>query len=250
LWLLPKRKRATYLEIWQGDLAYLAGFQAFLYSLETLRTALTVRWSSLAYGFQFAFAIGFLLLGLVLLSLADRNLSDFVLAFYFAAFSLFIDIRKPKLRRALEASSGFYFVVWALSWAGITFIKKIAENGTRDGSSEILPISLAALLFVAFLLLAIYWFRVPSEFSSFVWFRYGAVAIFLLALAGQIASRNFVELSFLIPNDLIGRVHALLHLVHDFSTAVLYLGVIGFSVFQLATRGVGSRSATARKATQ
>jgi hypothetical protein len=234
------RKRKTYLEIWQGDLAYLAGFQASIYSLETLRTALTVRWSSLAYGFQFTVAIGFLLLGLVLLSLADRNLSDFVLAFYFAAFSLFIDIRKPKLRRALEASSGFYFVVWALSWAGITFIKKIAEDGTRDRSSEILPISLAALLVVAFLLLAIYWFRVPSEFSSFVWFRYGAVAIFLLALAGQIASRNFVELSFLISNELIEKGHRVVSLIHDCSTAFLYLGVFGFAIFQVVTRRTGS----------
>jgi hypothetical protein len=53
-------------------------------------------------------------------------------------------------------------------------------------------------------------------------------------------SRNFVELSFLISNELIEKGHRVVSLIHDCSTAFLYLGVFGFAIFQVVTRRTGS----------
>jgi hypothetical protein len=99
------------------------------------------------------------------------------------------------------------------------------------------------LLAASFLVLTIYWVRVPSEFKDFLALRHFAVLLLLLALAGQVISMNFVEMSFLLPSELIEKSHRMVSLIHDCSTALLYLGSLGFAVFQLVTRrGASSRA--------
>ncbi len=228
LLILPQSKRDLYQEIWDGDsqqLRHLSAVSRWFFNLDVLRTASRIRWASLHYSSRFRI-IGLLsVLGLIVAKLVEASAGDLCFSGYFFLAALLTDLRSPRLRFALEISSGFYLVNWVLSQ--VLAMVNVQNN---------LVLGLVGLVLLSFVGVFIAWIRSVKDFATSKPLRLIAALGLCTALFGQRAAHYFVTLADYLPNAVIARFHAEMSILNGLSQTALVTLALLATAFQLRSQ--------------
>lgn len=227
--IIPTKKREKYVEIYLAEAIELQNnnlFSRLVSGINFFKMALILRWYSWAQHFRSLVSVCFLAIGLFLITIFDSHSVNLCLAVYFWVASWVTDIRKVRIRFALEVTSGYFFVSWFLVTALVALSKLFIDTTTpvdEVGKATYLVFGFSGLMVTVYLWSVFSWLRAVREFENHRLLIVLAISAFAISMAFRAGSFMFVQFSWAIPESLIQQFHATVKTVNDISALTLWI---------------------------